>query len=462
MTRQDTMQEIIDQMNRSAEAFAQQSGAMACETFSVFKKGDQAENIKQHFAELVYPAGYVLLFQYTAHGLLSYVNSILECYLMVDGYPSYPYPLFHVAGFLKAVNPMLLTIPMITDGTTMQDAFSQLTDFIGSIRPRLEALAADPEERTALCRSFLDHVFAETKTYITAVDEEAVWTLDLFYSLMTNHLAGDPYLRYMYGNPEKAVIKLERLKYKSDYELQLIPLLHTAPAQTPIPPSIQENIRAKYNKNGNPKNNGKEFWVMFLSWFVWAAIWGVFFVGIFFLFYFVESRNADLVMGPMAQLPFLFLPSFLMGICSSYYSRDLAFRLLLKKSYQKQKALDHIENGPGSDRVIKVLSTLLLIAGMCFTMLTVKWNVKLLPTGIADNSSFFSLKETFYRYEEVERVYYQPNRMIDGEAVDFPSYVIALKSGKEIDLYDFTVEESDYDEFLTLIRQKGIPVEKQP
>ena len=53
MTRQNTMQEIIDEMNRSAKTFAEQSGAITCETFSVFKKGSQAENIKQHFAELV-------------------------------------------------------------------------------------------------------------------------------------------------------------------------------------------------------------------------------------------------------------------------------------------------------------------------------------------------------------------------------------------------------------------------
>ena len=62
----------------------------------------------------------------------------------------------------------------------------------------------------------------------------------------------------------------------------------------------------------------------------------------------------------------------------------------------------------------------------------------------------------------MDKVYYKPNRIIDDEPVDFSSYVIALKNGEQIDLYDFVPEEKDYDEFLSLIRKKGVPVEKQP
>ena len=441
MTRQNTMQEIIDEMNRSAKTFAEQSGAITCETFSVFKKGSQAENIKQHFAELVYPAGYVLLFQYTAHGLAGVVNSILECYLIPDCFPALPYPLSHIAGFLEADTPLLLTIPMISDAQTMQDSFAQLAEVIIGMQPKIETLVSDSDRCAAVRISFLEHVFAETKKQITVLDDEALWTLEFFYTLLTNHMAGDPYLRYMYGNTDKALVKLERMKYKSNYEQRLIRLLQKeVPARPAVPLSVQENIRAKYNKNGSPKSAGKEVGALF----------------------FVESRNAELVLGPMAQLPFVFLPSFLMGICSSYYSRHFVYRLLFKKSYEKQQRLDHIENGPGSDRLMKVFFTLLLIGGMFFTLLMVKWNVKLLPNGIVDNSAFFSLKETYYRYKEVDKVYYKPNRIIDDEPVDFSSYVIALKNGEQIDLYDFVPEEKDYDEFLSLIRKKGVPVEKQP
>ena len=463
MTRQNTMQEIIDEMNRSAKTFAEQSGAITCETFSVFKKGSQAENIKQHFAELVYPAGYVLLFQYTAHGLAGVVNSILECYLIPDCFPALPYPLSHIAGFLETDTPLLLTIPMISDAQTMQDSFAQLAEVIIGMQPKIETLVSDSDRCAAVRISFLEHVFAETKKQITVLDDEALWTLEFFYTLLTNHMAGDPYLRYMYGNTDKALVKLERMKYKSNYEQRLIRLLQKeVPARPAVPLSVQENIRGKYNKNGSPKSAGKEVGALFLSWIIWTVIWIPFFVGIFFLFYFVESRNAELVLGPMAQLPFVFLPSFLMGICSSYYSRHFVYRLLFKKSYEKQQRLDHIENGPGSDRLMKVFFTLLLIGGMFFTLLMVKWNVKLLPNGIVDNSAFFSLKETYYRYKEVDKVYYKPNRIIDDEPVDFSSYVIALKNGEQIDLYDFVPEEKDYDEFLSLIRKKGVPVEKQP
>lgn len=345
----------------------------------------------------------------------------------------------------------------------MQDSFAQLAEVIIGMQPKIETLVSDSDRCAAVRISFLEHVFAETKKQITVLDDEALWTLEFFYTLLTNHMAGDPYLRYMYGNTDKALVKLERMKYKSNYEQRLIRLLQKeVPARPAVPLSVQENIRAKYNKNGSPKSAGKEVGALFLSWIIWTVIWIPFFVGIFFLFYFVESRNAELVLGPMAQLPFVFLPSFLMGICSGYYSRHFVYRLLFKKSYEKQQRLDHIENGPGSDRLMKVFFTLLLIGGMFFTLLMVKWNVKLLPNGIVDNSAFFSLKETYYRYKEVDKVYYKPNRIIDDEPVDFSSYVIALKNGEQIDLYDFVPEEKDYDEFLSLIRKKGVPVEKQP
>ncbi len=461
MTREETLQELITEMNRSAEAFAKQSGAISCETFSVFKKGDQAENIKKHFAELTYSPGYVLLFQYTAHGMAGIVNSILECYLLLDRSPALPYPLSHVIGCLGVLSPSLLTIPLITDAQTMRDAFAQQAAVFLDRQADIETLLTDSDKAEAVRLSFLEEVDALTDEKISELSPEDVWSLEFFYTLYTHRMVDTPYLQYMQGNIDKALVKLERMKYQSGYEKGLLSLLRKkGSACRAVPPSVEENLRLKYTKNGAPKNSARELCALFLSWIALTVLWAPFFLGIFFLFYYVEGRNAELVLGPMAQLPMIFLPTFLMAICTSYYTRNFAFRLLFKKAYQQTQRLDHIENGPGSDRLMKVFLTLILICGMFFTMLLVKWNVKLLPNGIVDNSSFFSLSETYYRYNEVEKVRYQPNRQISGETVDISSYVIVLKDGKEIDLYDFAIEETGYDEFLSLLRQKGIPIEK--
>ena len=93
-------------------------------------------------------------------------------------------------------------------------------------------------------------------------------------------------------------------------------------------------------------------------------------------------------------------------------------------------------------------------------MLLAKWNINFLPDGFVDNSRFFSFKGEYYSYNEIERVYYKPDRVNDfGDTLDFPSYVIEIKNGKEIDLYEHG-EISDYEkELIDFLNEKGVKID---
>ena len=96
-----------------------------------------------------------------------------------------------------------------------------------------------------------------------------------------------------------------------------------------------------------------------------------------------------------------------------------------------------------------------------FLLLISKWNINFTKNGFIDNSNFFSVIGDAYSYRDVEKVYYKPSRINDfGDKLDFPSYVMVLKNGKEIDFYELDELERYEYELLKFLQKNGVKVEK--
>ena len=103
----------------------------------------------------------------------------------------------------------------------------------------------------------------------------------------------------------------------------------------------------------------------------------------------------------------------------------------------------------------------ILTAGMIGCVLLAKWNINFLADGFVDNSKFLSVRGNYYAYEEIQRIYYRPDRVNGlGETIPYDSYVVQMKNGEEIDLYELS-EISDYDPvLLDYLQDKGIPIQR--
>ena len=155
--------------------------------------------------------------------------------------------------------------------------------------------------------------------------------------------------------------------------------------------------------------------------------WIPLFLAVYFAFYFIESHNADYLLGPLDNVPSVILPSLLMGLLQIYFQSQKFYRLFFRRNYQKLLELEKATYSRGMHRFMQFFAALILTVSVPFLFLTVHQNIKLTDTGLVDNSAFWQISGTFYRYDEIDCI------VCRGSSSDsHGTPVIRLKNGTEI------------------------------
>ena len=262
---------------------------------------------------------------------------------------------------------------------------------------------------------------------------------------------------YVTGDYGTSLKRFRKQKHKTPYECLL--MTYMGNAKTPCqhaPGSIVENLTELYKK-GMPKSGLKEALMIAPAMLLFGLGWAPLFLAIYFLFYFVEKRQTVYLLGSLSNVPSIMLPAMLMGLITIYFHSKKFYRLFFRKRHQKLVALDQAARSPRSHKFMKLMRTGVLVGSVIFLFLTVHQNIKLTQDGFYDNINFWDVQGAYYQYEDVARLRYREQTPSGYDfTMDFPSYVIELKDGREIDPCQFgTCEET----FLNVFREKGVPVE---
>jgi len=459
MNRNEQLSVIFDRFDRCAKAFCDRTDGFSCDISSTYNGAKEAQNLKNRFAKVFYPA-FALEFQYTAHGMLNVNNSILSCTVYLDKTEDaigIPLPLF--TDYCDYDTAVPLCIPFISNELGMQQAFDCICSALEPIMPEIAHISVNAEDRTAVVAAFREEV-----KRVFRLNDQSFDSMDineLCFDYFADRFASAAFLNHIKGKDEKAVKQLSRIKRLTGYEKRMMRVWEGGEnGSIPDLSSIVSNAQ-RYNDSGVQKNSIKEFISLFLAWFVLTPLVSVPYLGIFFLVYFFESRNSVYLMGAIYNFPYCILAGFLTAIVVSYFTRFKAYKLLFKKDYETYCELDPIQNGAGADRLMKIFLAVIVVGCLASSVLFAKWNLNFLSDGFYDNTAFFSVKGTFYSYDEVQRVYYKPNRVNGfGETLDFPSYVLVLKNGKEIDFYEYDDINEYEDTLLEHLRKQGIVIER--
>jgi len=454
MTRSDILLSIHDQFDRCAEAFCQSTGGNRFETDSSYKGEEKPENLRYRSAKIFYDT-FALGFRFTAHGTMSIVNSILECLVYTDRTDeAIGIPLHFVVDFCDEDISTPLTIPLISSPDAMTEAF----DCLGGVLNKLFETIRDLSFDSYRCESLAVFYIEELYRLYGIKDYNEVWLSDSDYSFLTLRFTSDAYICYLKGERDKAIKKLEKAPVLCGYEKRLLRLWKSDSGIGEAIPTVRYNAQL-YNTSGVQKSEGKEFLATFLSWLVITPVASVLFVGLYFLLMHLEGIDSVYLMGPIYSFPMSFFFAFLTGIAASYFCRHFAYKLLFRKSYERYCEMDSIQNGGGADKLMHVFLWLIVLAGIAGCILFTKWNLNFKEDGFVDNTSFFSVKGTYYSYSDIDHIYYKPDRINDfGEKLDNPSYVIVMNDGREIDLYEYDNTATCEKKILTHLISQGVSI----
>ena len=460
MNRKERMTAIIQAFDTCAASFCERTGGSFFELASEYKRGKEIEDLKYRHAYIFYPS-FLLEFKYTAHSTMSVVNSILECMIHTDkNKDGVSIPLALFLDYIDIGTARPLSIPGILDSEGMREAFELIG---GVLETHMRKISESLNEREKIEHMFFDEASAILNAKID--ERNAAFYLNLnkeFYSLLTLRFCSSAFINYIKGDTRTALKHLKKVKNKTGYERRVLRIWERGETIEPRSISrLQEGLEP-YSKNGVVTVNTKETVALFLSWLVLTVIFSAGYLALFFLLYAVENANTVYLMGPIYNVPYCILAAFITAIAASYFARFRFYKWLFPKDYEKYRAADQVNTKKGEYKLVKGMLVVLVICSLVVTVLFTRSGIKFLEDGFVDNTNFFSVSGQYYPYEDIDRIYYMPSRINGfGETLENPSYVIVLKDGREIDLYEYDDIEKYEGALFEHMKERGVHIEKE-
>jgi len=458
MNRKERMTQMIQAFDSCAAAFCERTEAICFELESQYKRSEEIEDLKYRRAYVFYRS-FLLEFKYTVHAPLSVVNSVLECMVHTDkNKAGISVPLALFLDYIDIGTARPLSVPGLLNAEGMREAFALIG---GVLETHMRKISESLNECKKIENAFFNEVSAILNTKIDEFNAE-YYLNDGFYSFFTLRFCSSAFINYIKGDPSTAVKQLKKVKNKTGYESRVLLLWeHGESIGHGDISKILEGLEP-YNKSGIVSVNKKETVAMFLSWLVLTVLFSIGYLSLFFLLYALENANAVYLMGPIYNFPYCILAAFITSIAASYFARFRFYKLLFPKDYEKYRAADQVINGKGADKLIKGMLVILVICSLVGTLLFARFGVKFMDDGFVDNTHFFSVSGQYYPYEVIDHVYYLPSRVNGfGETLENPSYVIVLKAGREIDLYQYDEIENYEGALLDHLKEHGVPIAKE-
>ena len=267
----------------------------------------------------------------------------------------------------------------------------------------------------------------------------------------------DAFLAALGGNYTEAIKKLKKTKELTGYEKRMLRIWQTQekPAQTM---DVSANVRAMRGY-GTSKLENKELISFLVGMVTMALVFSAAYAGLYAMLVWIAGWNSVYLMGPSYQYPYCIVAGFFTAIITCWFARFFFFKLLFPKEYTQYCEMENIQNTGGFHKLFKGMLVVIVAACVALCVLLANWNLKFKEDRFIDNTEFSSLSGIGYGYDEVEYVYFKPDRVNGlGETLPYSSYVLVLEDGREIDFYNLG-RISDYsEELLNFFREKGIEI----
>lgn len=459
MGREEMLGGIFTQFDHSAQQFCQATNGVFCDIDSTYKGKKKPQNLKRRTARIYY-SSFVAEFVYTAHGVLGTVNSILSCNICLDkGENAIGIPLPLAADYCGVDVDAPLCIPFITNPLAMEQAVQCIGGVLEGLLPVFAEISCDERKQQKLLTAFHNEIkFIFDIEELSVMPEETIRSLVDFFVF---RFSDGAFLNALRGNYGKAVKQLKKIKNLTGYERRMLRRWsQQGERKQPEIDAVIKNVVA-YSGYGTTKAELKEFAAMFISWIALTPGVSALYLGLYFLMVWLEGRNSVYLMGPYYSFPYCIMAGFITAIALSYFTRFHFYRWLFKKDYAQYSEMENTRNLGAENKLMKGFLGVLVAGSIVLSVLLVKWNLNFLEDGFVDNSKFLTLRGEYHSYSEIQRIYYKPNRVNGyGETIDYPSYVIVLEDGKEIDLHELGDIE-DYEEVLLgYLIEQGVEVER--
>jgi hypothetical protein len=420
----------------------------------------------------VYFHNYAILFNYIAYGLLNQTNSILELQVRFGNAESgLVYSIYDVLNLLDSPELPILTLPWITSRGICASAVAWLGQQVDRYTAQLQDIADHPEKCQIIETNLQRDVLAMAGWQGDPPESRQLQMMrGLHQDLLRERLIVLQADILVKNNLAKAGKRLAKMKNRTLYESRLLahltelnlrnqsnqPKQVCGPGREPAfdaPPGYAWHLQ----QAGKLKSNIQEFLAMFAAWILMTPAWGLLFWLLYGLFF--KAATANSLHVATEGVYYLFMPAFICSIAFSYNIRHWIYRRIFRRSADLNLRLDAMSNGPGTDRFMQVFFRIVLIGSVGMVLFLAKSNIRFYEQGFMAQPAFLAMAGEYYPYQQVDHIAYQATRVNGfGDTLDSPSYVIYLRDGQQIDLFDYDSVENTKKHILPILRQADVAV----
>ena len=459
MDKEKQLESIYLCFDKLAHDFCRETGGSFCEIISSYNGEESVENIESRSAKIFYNA-FIIEFKYTAHLVFSLINSVLECRIYFDkGKDVLGFPLPFIVDAISYDTPIPLCVPLISDTEGMEQAYNCIGIVLKCLLSSFENISQDESRKAELLASFIKEVRYVFDFKDKVKDEDVID--DFTYDYYAFRFTIEAFINFIRGNRSKAVKQLKKVKRPTGYEKRMLKVWSSNERfELPELSAVIKNAEM-YGSDGIQPSDAKEFGVLLFSWLVLTPVTSAIYALLYFILILLEGRNSVYLMGAEYNFPACFLFGFVTAIALSYFTRLKFYKFLHRKDYEKYCEFDSIMNGAKADRLMRGFIRVIVLIGFIGCLLLSKWNLNFYEDGFRDNTKFFSFRGEYYSYSDIERVYYIPQRTNDfGDTLEYPSYVLVFKDGREIDFFDYDEIDNYEEELIEFMKEKGVRIDK--
>lgn len=330
---------------------------------------------------------------------------------------------------------------------TLGAAHKAFKAFFERYRGELAELALDGERR--------DELLGDMRH-----DLESCYGFDVFESGAHKELVSNYHswqiLRYMQGaysyflrgKLKKSAKVYKRYKNRSSYENMLLHYLSESPDAPVYDPYLEYDKTARESLRGLSETGEKfvshfELAAFFFGYLIGIPLFTLPYIALYFIFALIAANGAVFysALEPY-NVAFAVIPAIFTAIPFSFYVRGAAYKLFFRKKYRKIVDTEALTVTDGTRKFIKVMLNIILVLSISMTVLIANCGVAVTERGVVDKSGFFELRGQIYEWDSIDSVWLIEGR-INGldEWLDSHSYVLLLKDGTTLDLYQYTEQE---------------------
>jgi len=454
---------IISEFYSGFESLNPSFNAVSCEYICEYDKKSRLKEISAR----MYFNQFNIDFAYIVKGLAVGPRSTLECRIWLNKSEKLlyftPYDLMFM---LDPGNFKCYFYTFIESAEKMGLCFNNLAADVKELLPKIAEIAGDPQKvqqaYNSLKANITNHLgknIFEPDSQLDPETNELVLksNLQYYYQWVRLRFASKCYSDFLSGDYRKAIRKYSRYKKRLDYEDRLLQFMKSIPDGQKYQAVIPELNTIKQGLKEQTRIS--EAFIIYISWIVNTIFLFPLFLGLYYLLLYISTRGALYSTGiELYNSMLVLLPTIITSIVPSYFSRKLLYRIFFRKNYRKKLEYDALFNGKSEAKLMKVFAYIIFLASLTVTALLASTGISFYSNRFVDKSNFFDIKGTSYSYDSLDSVWLIKGRYNGfNEWLDNPSYVLVLKDGKTIDLYDFTEHSDSEKKIIPILKKQNIP-----